>query len=94
MPAKTFMLTYGYVPEMTERRQPHRAAHLKHLEDAKERGMLSLAAAFADPVDGALLLVEADDAAQVYAWLAADPYNAAGLIRSATVREINVAIKP
>ena len=93
MAAKTFMLTYGYVPDMTERRQPHRADHLKHLESAKDNGMLSLAAAFADPVDGALLLVEADDAAQVYAWLANDPYNKAGLIRSATVREINVAIR-
>lgn len=93
MATKTFMLTYGYVPDMTERRQPHRTDHLKYLEVAKDNGMLSLAAAFADPVDGALLVVEAGDAAQVYAWLADDPYNKAGLIRSATVREINVAIR-
>jgi uncharacterized protein YciI len=93
MPAKTFMLTYGYVPDMVERRQPHRAAHLKHLEDARDRGLLTLAAAFSDPVDGALLLVEADESVQVFAWLADDPYNKAGLIRSASVREINVAVR-
>jgi uncharacterized protein YciI len=93
MPAKTFMLTYGYVPDMLERRQPHRAAHLKHLEDARDRGLLVLAGAFSDPVDGALLLVEADEAVEVFAWLAEDPYNKGGLIRSATVREINVAVR-
>jgi uncharacterized protein len=93
MASKTFMLTYGYVPDMAERRQPHRAAHLEHLQSAKQSGMLSLAAAFADPVDGALLLVEADNASDVYAWLANDPYNKAGLIRSASVREINVAVR-
>ena len=55
--------------------------------------MLTLAAAYADPVDGALLIVEADNAVDVFAWLANDPYNQAGLIRGATVREINVAVK-
>ncbi len=93
MPAKTFMLTYGYVPDMLERRQPHRGAHLQHLEQARDSGMLTLAAALADPVDGALLLVEADQAQEVFAWVANDPYNHAGLIRSVTVREINVAIR-
>jgi uncharacterized protein YciI len=93
MPARTFMLTYGYVPDMLERRQPHRAAHLKHLEEARDRGLLTLGAAFSDPVDGALLLCEAEEPSQVYAWLANDPYNLAGLIRSATVREINVAVR-
>jgi uncharacterized protein len=93
MAAKTFMLTYAYVPEMLERRQPHRTAHLAHLEDAKNRGMLQLAAAFADPVDGALFVIQADEAVEIFAWLANDPYNKAGLIRGASVREINVAVR-
>jgi uncharacterized protein len=90
---KTFMLTYAYAPDMTERRQPHRAAHLAHLEQARDRGMLVMAGAYADPVDGAVLIVEAQSSVEVYLWLANDPYNHAGLIRSATVREINVAVK-
>ena len=87
------MLTYTYVPEMTERRQPHRAAHLARLEAARDQGLLLLAGAFADPVDGALLLFEADDAGQIYTWMAGDPYCQAGLIRSAAVRELNVAVR-
>ncbi|MGI9147300.1 MAG: YciI family protein [Chloroflexota bacterium] len=90
--AKTFMLTYAYVPEMTDRRGAHRAAHLAHLEAARERGLLLLAGAYADPVDGALLVCEADHPGQIYAWLADDPYNAAGLIRATVVREINVGV--
>lgn len=94
MAAKTFMLTYTYVPDMLERRQPHRAAHLEHLQQAKARGLLVLAGAYADPVDGALLLCEANDPVEVFAWLANDPYNQAGLIRSATVREVSLAVRP
>jgi uncharacterized protein YciI len=94
MAAKTFMLTYAYAPDMLERRQPHRAAHLEHLQQAKARGFVLLAAAYADPVDGALLICQADEAVEVFSWLANDPYNRAGLIRSATVREINVAVQP
>jgi uncharacterized protein YciI len=93
MAAKMFMLTYAYVPEMAERRQPHRAAHLAHLEAAKDRGLLALAGAFLDPTDGALLLCEAEQPAEIFAWLANDPYNLAGLIRGASVREISVAVR-
>jgi uncharacterized protein YciI len=81
------------VPDMAERRTPHRAAHIAHLEAARDRGLLLLAGAFADPVDGALLVCEAEDAAAIFAWLANDPYNKAGLIREARVREINVAVR-
>ncbi len=90
---KTFMVTYAYAPDMLERRQPHREAHLQHLRDAHERGMLSLVGAFADPVDGALLVVEAETPGEVYAWVANDPYNRAGLIRGVAVREITVALR-
>ncbi|MBV9174825.1 MAG: hypothetical protein JOZ81_32585 [Chloroflexi bacterium] len=88
------MLTYAYAPDMTERRTPHREAHLEHLRQAKSQGLVLLAGAFADPVDGALLVCQADGPADVYAWVARDPYNKAGLIQSASVREINVAIQP
>src|SRR6266536_5097520 len=81
---QTCALPICYVPDMLERRQPHRGAHLQHLEQARDSGMLTLAAALADPVDGALLLVEADQAQEVFAWVANDPYNPAGLIRSVT----------
>jgi uncharacterized protein len=93
MAAKTFILTYRYVPHMEEHRQPHRAAHLAYLEKARDKDFLVLAAAFADPVDGALLVVEADDPGAVLSWVAGDPYNQAGLIRATEVREVNVAVR-
>ena len=86
------MLTYAYVPNMETRRDAYRAAHLKNLEAAHARGFLKFAAAFTDPIDGAVLLFEADNAGQIYDWIATDPYNHDSLIRSATVREIAVAI--
>jgi uncharacterized protein YciI len=94
MAAKTFMLTYAYVPDMLERRGPYRDAHLEHLRQAKAKGLLILAGAYADPVDGALLLCQAELAVEIYVWLANDPYNHAGLIRSVTVREVNLAVQP
>src|SRR6516165_10693607 len=54
----TFMLVYSYVPEMETRRQEYRTAHLKNIEAAHERGLIRFAAAFADPVDGAVLMFE------------------------------------
>jgi uncharacterized protein len=92
MAAKTFMLTYQYAPDMVQRRQPYRPDHLQHLEAARQQGMLRLAAALTDPVDAALLLIEADTQGEVLAWVANDPYNQAGLIRSATVRELSVVV--
>jgi uncharacterized protein YciI len=89
---KTFMLTYAYVPDMLERRQPYRPDHLNHLEAARARGLLRLAAALTDPVDAALLLLEAETQGEVLTWVASDPYNRAGLIRSATVRELGVVV--
>ena len=91
--SKTFAITYHYVPDILERRAPHRPAHLGRLQQRLAEGKLILAGAFADPVDGALLVVEAESAGEVYAWIAGDPYTEAGLITSVDVRETNVAVK-
>jgi uncharacterized protein YciI len=92
MPAKTFVVSYTYVPEIAERRRPHRADHLAHLQRACDEGRLVLAGATADPVDGAILVVEADSPGEVFAWVASDPYARAGLIQAVSVREVTVAI--
>jgi len=89
---KTFMLLYTYVGDMAERRQAHRPAHVAYLTTSRDNGTLVLAGAFPE-VDGALLLLEAETPGAVLAWAANDPYNTAGLIRSMTVREVNVAIR-
>ncbi len=90
--ARTFLIQYAYVPDMETRRQPHRPDHLAHAKRAHDEGRLSFAAATMDPIDGAILVLTAEGEADVHAWVAADPYAKAGLIRSVTVREIAVAI--
>jgi hypothetical protein len=93
MPAvETFAVEYGYVPDMAERRGPHRADHLAFLKDLAERDQLVLAGALTEPVDGAWIVVRAESAATAKALLDPDPYARAGLIRSVTVRPIAIAI--
>ena len=78
------ILTYEYVEDIIERRAPHRAAHLAHIERwSAERGLV-LAGATGDPPSGALFVFEADRA-EVEAFAAADPYAAAGLITTSRI---------
>ncbi len=92
MATRTFMLSYTYVPEIVDRRQPYRAEHLERLRKARDDGFLIMAGATSDPVDGALIVVEAKDPGEVFAWAAGDPYTRAGLIRGLTVREVMVGV--
>lgn len=85
---KTFFVRYGYAPDMVERRKPHREGHLAHLQRAKDEGRLHLAGPLQDPVDGSVIIIDAEGPADVHAWIAQDPYSAAGLIRSVEVREM------
>lgn len=89
---RTFAVTYTYVPDIVERRQPYRPEHLEHLGRARDDGRLLLAGPYTDPVDGALLVAEGDNPGDVLAWVADDPYARAGLIRAVSIREITVAI--
>jgi uncharacterized protein YciI len=78
MPGLT-VLTYTYVEDILERRKPHRAAHLEHV-----RRWLAIAGATGDPPSGGLFVFEGD-AAEVEAFVAADPYGGAGLIAEARI---------
>lgn len=82
-----FLLFYDVVPDYAERRLPLRAAHLAHARAAVERGELVLGGALADPVDGAVLLFRCESPEVVEAFVAADPYVAAGLVTGWRVRK-------
>jgi uncharacterized protein YciI len=75
------LLLYEYVPDMAERRGPHRAAHLDRLAAEREAGHLDLAGAF-DPPSGAALVFTEVGREHVEAFVAEDPYQRAGLITS------------
>lgn len=87
-----YLLFYDYVPDVLERRAPHRGAHLKLAWEAQRRGELVLGGAYADPVDGALLLFRCSSARVPEAFAAADPYVRAGLVRSWRVRPWNTVV--
>jgi len=90
--AETFAVAYGYVPNMEERRTPHRADHLAFLKDLGEQGTMLLAGALTDPVDGGWFVVRTETAAAARALFDADPYALAGLVRSVTIRSIAVVV--
>jgi uncharacterized protein YciI len=89
---RTFAVLITYVPNAVERRAPYREAHLAYARALRDAGHMLLGGAFADPVDGALLVYRAESRAQVEAWLADDPYLRAGLWPAVTIREWTVVI--
>jgi uncharacterized protein YciI len=80
MSAAHYLLFYDYVPDVLARRAPLRDAHLRLAWASHARGELLLGGAFADPVDGAMLLFRAESPAVVEAFVAADPYVLGGLV--------------
>ena len=84
---KHFLLFYDYVADVLERRPQFRGAHLEYAWAAQERGELVLGGAFADPVDGAVLLFKGEDWSVVEDFARADPYVQGGLVERWHVRE-------
>ena len=82
-----YLLLYDYVPDIVERRGPHRAAHLAHARAAVDRGDLVLGGALAEPLDGAVLLFKGASPAAAEAFAEVDPYVLNGLVARWRVRE-------
>src|SRR5919112_4687402 len=74
------LLFYDYVPNILERRAPHREAHLAHARAAKEKGLIAMAGAIGDPPHGAVFVIQGADRAAVEEFVKADPYVAADLV--------------
>jgi uncharacterized protein len=76
-----YLLLYEYVPDMAERRGPHREAHLERIAAEREAGHITAAGAF-DPPAGAAIVFRGVSREHVEEFVAADPYNQAGLLSS------------
>jgi uncharacterized protein YciI len=87
-----FALLYDVVDDFVTRRQPYRAEHLSLALAAHARGELVLAGAFAEPVDGALLIFHGPDRSAAEGFARGDPYVRAGLVERWTVRPWSVVI--
>lgn len=84
---KHFLLFYEVVPDYEERRKPLRPAHFEHARAAAARGDLVLGGAFANPIDGAVILFRGDSQAAAAEFAKTDPYVVNGLVKRWYVRE-------
>ncbi len=82
-----YLLFYEAGGDYAERRAPFRSAHLQHAQDAVRRGELVLGGAYANPVDGAVLLFRGDSAAVAERFAENDPYVINRVINRWYVRE-------
>jgi uncharacterized protein YciI len=81
-----YVLQYHFVEGYMERRAPLRNTHLTLAWEAKNRGELVLAGAFAEPADGAMFIFDADGPDVAERFAKADPYVTNGLVREWRVR--------
>ncbi|HEX7299749.1 MAG TPA: YciI family protein [Solirubrobacteraceae bacterium] len=83
MPEQLHILFYEYVPDVAERRAPHREGHLALIRRWHEDGRIVMAGALGDPPHAGLFVLRADDPqAAAEEFVAADPYQPAGLVTS------------
>ena len=87
-----WLLTYDYVDDITTRRAPFREAHLGLLRDLHDRGVLLMAGAVGDPVEGALLVFTSDEETVVEKFVAQDPYVREGLVTAWRISPWNVVV--
>jgi uncharacterized protein len=86
-----FLLTYEYADNIGELRAQHRPAHLDYLNTLLAAKTLVVSGPLLNPVDGALLIFQAESAAAVETMAKNDPFMAAGLIKAFRVREWDAA---
>jgi uncharacterized protein len=82
-----YLLFYEVGEDYVTKRAPFREAHLEKAWKASERGELVLGGAFANPVDGAVLLFQGSSPKVAETFAEADPYVTSGTIKRWYVRE-------
>ncbi len=87
-----YLLLYDYAANAIERRAPFREAHLTLAREWVALGRLVLGGAFADPVDGAVLVFKVDGREDVEEFVQKDPYVAGGLVTNWRVRPWTVVV--
>ncbi len=87
-----YALIYEAADDYVARRPAFREEHLRLARAARERGELVLAGAFADPVDGALIVFRVDQKSKVEEFARKDPYVVNGLVKKWEVRPWTVVV--
>lgn len=84
---KHYLLFYEAGHDYVERRAQFRAQHLALAWKANGEGELILGGAFANPVDGAVLLFQGESPEVAEKFARADPYVTNGIVKRWYVRE-------
>jgi hypothetical protein len=82
-----YLLFYEADADYAERRKPFRTAHLEHARAAVARGELVLGGAFANPIDGAVLLFRGNSPTAAEQFAKNDPYVVNGVVKRWYIRE-------
>jgi uncharacterized protein YciI len=82
-----YLLFYEVGEDYVTKRAAFREAHLEKAWRASERGELLLGGAFANPVDGAVLLFQGNSPEVAKKFAEADPYVTNGAVKRWYVRE-------
>lgn len=83
------ILIYTYVPNMAQRREPHRSAHLERITAERDVGRITFAGAFDPPTGGAIVFRDVERE-HVEAFVAADPYFINGLVSDHRIERWNL----
>ena len=86
------LLFYDYVADIAERREPFRESHLALAAEIHNRGVLLMAGALTEPVDGAVFVFTTDDRSIVEDFVARAPYVREGLVTAWRIRRWNVVV--
>jgi uncharacterized protein YciI len=89
-----YLLFYEAGDDYAERRKPFREAHLRYARDAVTRGELVLGGAFANPIDGSLLLFRGASSEAAEGFAKSDPYVTNGVVKRWHVREWTTVVGP
>ena len=87
-----YLLFYEGGGDYEERRRPFRAAHLEHARAAAARGELVLGGAFANPIDGAVLLFRGTSPTAAEHFAKSDPYVMNGVVKRWYIREWSTVV--
>lgn len=85
------VLAYDYVPDVLEKRTPHRPGHLALAKELHAQGKLLYAGAFDPPTDGALFVFQAERA-EVEDFVRRDPYVQNGVVTGHRIKPWSVVI--
>ena len=82
-----YLLFYEGGPDYEQQRRQFRSAHLDYARAAVARDQLVLGGAFANPIDGAVLLFRGDSPADAEEFAKNDPYVVNGVVTRWYIRE-------